>query len=188
MIRVPQNLKFKKSHKLFSWKGNKRGANMTYGRFSIRALENGLLTLKEIETVRRMLVRPLKALLKGTKEKRSLMITRVTPSFPLTKKPSQVRMGKGKGNPYQWVCHVRKGKILFEILDIPAIRKNFAKRIFSRVFYKLPIRVKFSFIIDIEKSILRKKYSSERKDKIMPKTLIALRHIYDYSRNIKRSA
>jgi large subunit ribosomal protein L16 len=95
-------------------------------------LENGWLKNIQIEAVRVILARQLH---KGGK-----MWIRVFPDKSVTKKPAEVRMGKGKGDLDHWVCVIRRGSILFELGGVP---EEFARRCFRLAAYKLPLRVKF---------------------------------------------
>jgi large subunit ribosomal protein L16 len=118
-------------------KGTRRGIattgfNLAFGEFGLKVLENGWLKNTQIEAVRVILARQLH---KGGK-----MWIRVFPDKSITKKPAEVRMGKGKGELDHWVAVIKRGKILFELGGVP---EEYAKQCFRLAAYKLPFRTKF---------------------------------------------
>jgi len=132
MVLMPKRVKYRKLQR-----GNRRGiatrkSDLNFGEFGLKALENGWLKNIQIEAVRVILARQLH---KGGK-----MWIRVFPDKSVTKKPAEVRMGKGKGDLDHWVCVIRRGSILFELGGVP---EEFARRCFRLAAYKLPLRVKF---------------------------------------------
>ena len=109
-----------------------RGSNLSFGQFGLQAMECGWITAKQIEAARIAMTRHVK---RGGK-----MWIRIFPDKPYTKKPAEVRMGKGKGAPEGWVAVIRPGRILYEMEGIPVELAREALRLAS---YKLPIRTKF---------------------------------------------
>lgn len=109
-----------------------RGTRVAYGEFGLMATESSWLTNRQIEAARVAMTRFMK---RGGKA-----WIRIFPDKPLTKKPAEVRMGKGKGAPEQWVATVRAGRILYEITGVDEAT---AKEAFRLASAKLPIRTKF---------------------------------------------
>ena len=104
----PNQRKFRKNNKgrslaVFETKAN----SLKFGTHGIQALERGRITAKQIEAVRRSITNFLK--------RKGKVWIRIFPDFPITNKPSEVRMGKGKGNVAFWVCNVKPGRILYEL-------------------------------------------------------------------------
>lgn len=108
-----------------------RGSSLSYGSYGIKALEAGWITNRQIEASRIAITRAVK---RGGK----VWIT-IFPDKPLTVKPAETRMGKGKGNPEHWVAVVKPGRILFEIDGVP---RDLAHTALSRAIYKLPVKAK----------------------------------------------
>ena len=109
MPLIPARTKYRKPHTRGSRMNHTatRGNNLAFGDFGIQALQSGCITARQIEAARVAMTRAIK---RGGK-----IWVRVFPDKPITKKPQEVRMGKGKGAPDQWVCVVRPGRILFEM-------------------------------------------------------------------------
>ena len=102
----PKRTKFRRVHKM-KMKGNaQRGSQLAYGTFGIKAIDGAWITARQIEAARVALTRHL-----GREAK---VWIRVFPDKPITKKPAEVRMGKGKGNPEYWVAVVKAGRMIFE--------------------------------------------------------------------------
>lgn len=132
MVLMPKRVKYRKLQK-----GKRRGiattgAELAFGEFGLKALENGWLKNTQIEAVRVILARQLH---KGGK-----LWIRAFPDKSITKKPAEVRMGKGKGELDHWVAVIKRGKVLFELGGVP---EEYARQCFRLVAYKLPVRVKF---------------------------------------------
>ncbi|MEK6727380.1 MAG: 50S ribosomal protein L16 [Candidatus Omnitrophota bacterium] len=132
MVLMPKRVKYRKL-----LKGKRRGiattgAQLSFGEFGLKTLENGWLKNTQIEAVRVILARQLH---KGGK-----LWIRVFPDKSITKKPAEVRMGKGKGEIDHWVAVIKRGKILFELGGVP---EEYAKQCFRLAAYKLPCRTKF---------------------------------------------
>ena len=109
-----------------------RGSNIDFGDFALQAMEEGRLTARQLEAGRIAIARSIK---RGGK-----IWCRVYPDTPVTKKPAEVRMGSGKGNPEYWVARVLPGKILFEM---NGVAKEQAQEAFLRAAHKLPFKTKF---------------------------------------------
>lgn len=109
-----------------------RGSTINFGDFALQALEEGRLTARQLEAGRIAIARSIK---RGGK-----IWCRVYPEVPVTKKPAEVRMGSGKGNPEFWVSRVLPGKILFEM---NGVSEEQAKEAFLRAAHKLPFKTKF---------------------------------------------
>lgn len=132
MVLMPKRVKYRKL-----LKGKRRGiattgAQLSFGEFGLKTLENGWLKNTQIEAVRVILARQLH---KGGK-----LWIRVFPDKSITKKPAEVRMGKGKGEIVHWVAIVKRGRILFELGGVP---EEYAKQCFRLAAYKLPFKTKF---------------------------------------------
>ena len=108
-----------------------RGCNLSFGDFGLQGLEHGWITARQIEACRVAITRSLK---KGGK-----MWIRIFPHKPISKKPVEVRMGKGKGAVELWVAPVQRGRVLFELEGLTAAEANEVLRITS---HKLPIKTK----------------------------------------------
>src|SRR2546423_11267525 len=128
----PKRTKHRKAHK-GRIKGNaQRGATVAFGSFGLKALEPIWLTNRQIEAARQSLTRHMK--------REGNVWIRIFPDKPITKKPAEVRMGKGKGNPEYWAAVVQPGRILFEADGVPM---QTAKEAFELAAQKLPIQTKF---------------------------------------------
>ena len=128
----PKKTKFRKQQK-GRMKGNaKRGAEIAFGSFGIKAMETAFITARQLEAARQAVTRYMK--------REGQIWIRVFPDKPITKKPNEVRMGKGKGSPEYFVARVCPGRILFEADGVPMEVAKEALRLASQ---KLPIAVKF---------------------------------------------
>lgn len=110
-----------------------RGHTIAFGSFGIKALETGWITSRQIEACRITITRTMK--------REGRVWIRIFPDKPITKKPNEVRMGKGKGAPEYWVATVRPGTIMFELDGVP---KSVAQEALRLAAQKLPIRTKFT--------------------------------------------
>jgi large subunit ribosomal protein L16 len=110
-----------------------RGTEVSFGEYGLQALEPGWVTARQIEAARRTLVRYMK--------RRGKVWIRIFPDKPVTKKPAETRMGKGKGSVDHWVAVVRPGRMLFEISGLPHDSAREALRLAS---HKLAIKTKFT--------------------------------------------
>ncbi|HWY11660.1 MAG TPA: 50S ribosomal protein L16 [Bacteroidia bacterium] len=128
----PKRTKFRKCQKM-KMKGNaKRGDQLAFGSFGIKAIEGTWVTARQIEAARIAITRFMK--------REGQVWIRVFPDKPITKKPAEVRMGKGKGAPEYWVAPVKPGRILFEAEGVPI---DVAKEALRLAAQKLPIVTKF---------------------------------------------
>ena len=128
----PRKTKFRKMQK-GKMKGNSnRGDQLSFGSFGIKALEETWITGRQIEAARQAVTRYMK--------REGQIWIRIFPDKPLTKKPAEVRMGKGKGAPELFVARVSPGRILFEADGVPL---NVAKEAMRLAAQKLPIKMKF---------------------------------------------
>ena len=129
---MPRKPKFRKVQK-----GKNRGIATTgnrlhFGEFGLKALENGRIKANHIEACRVVVARKLKGAGK--------LWINTFPQTPVTKKPAETRMGKGKGDLSHWVAVVQRGKVIFELSGIP---EDFAKTVFRLVAFKLPVKTRF---------------------------------------------
>ena len=129
---MPKRVKFRKCQRGRRLGTSYKGAELSFGEFGLKALENSWFTDRQIEAARVALMRHLKG---GGK-----VWIRIFPDKPITKKPAETRMGKGKGDPSHWVAVVKKGKILFEMGGIPM---EIAKECMRVAAHKIPFRTKF---------------------------------------------
>src|SRR3954464_9507092 len=130
---MPKKVKFRKQQRGRMTGKAWRGSSLSFGEFGLKALECGWVTNRQIEAARIAMTRFIK---RGGK-----VWIRVFPDKPITKKPPETRMGKGKGAPEAWVCVVRPGRILFEMEGINEADARKAMRLASA---KLPIKTKFA--------------------------------------------
>jgi len=128
----PKRIKFRKSQR-GRLKGNdETGNRVSFGEFGLIAVSSGRITARQIEAARVSINRRVK---RGGK-----LWIRVFPHMPITKKPAETRMGKGKGNPEFWVSEVRPGRVLFEMAGIEEVA---AKKALEMAAFKLPIKTVF---------------------------------------------
>jgi large subunit ribosomal protein L16 len=114
-------------------RGNaKGGASVDFGEYGLKALDTGWITSRQIEAARIALTRTVK---RGGK-----IWIRVFPDKPITKKPAEVRMGKGKGAPEMWVAVVKRGRVLFEL---EGVNEDLAREAVRLAGHKLPLKTKF---------------------------------------------
>lgn len=128
---MPKKTKFRKVQK-GTMKGRSKGARtVDFGQYGLQAVEPHWLTSQQIEAVRVTISRKLK--------KVGRLFLRVFPDKPVSKKPAETRMGKGKGNPEFWVAVVKRGRVILEIEGLP---ENEAKQVLRLAAYKLPMKTK----------------------------------------------
>ena len=128
----PKKTKFRKQFKGRIHGNSKANYALNYGSFGLKALEPERVTSRQIEAARKAITRYLK--------RAGRMWIRIFPDVPVSKKPAEVRMGKGKGSPEYWVCRVKPGKIMFELDGVSELS---AKEAFSLASAKLPLNTKF---------------------------------------------
>jgi large subunit ribosomal protein L16 len=124
----PKRLKFRKVFKGRNRGLAQRGSSVSFGEFALKATERGRITARQIEAARRTMTRHVK---RGGK-----IWIRVFPDKPITGKPLEVRMGKGKGSVEYWVAQIQPGKVLFEMSGVPEV---LAKEAFNLAAAKLPL-------------------------------------------------
>ena len=128
----PKRTKYRKAHKGRIHGTASRCNLLNYGAFGLKALQPERIISKQIEAARVALTRYMK--------RQGRVWTRMFPNIPVSKKPVEVRMGKGKGSPEFWACRVKPGRILFEVDGVP---EDVAKIALYKASSKLPIKTKF---------------------------------------------
>jgi large subunit ribosomal protein L16 len=128
----PKKLKYRKRQKGRNRGRSKGGDVVAFGEFGIQVLEPGWITARQIEASRIAITRHVK---RGGK-----VYIRIFPDKPISKKPAETRMGKGKGNPEEWVCVVKPGRILFEL---EGVSEEMARSAFRLAHHKLPLATTF---------------------------------------------
>ncbi|WP_455206270.1 50S ribosomal protein L16 [Kaarinaea lacus] len=128
----PKRTKFRKQHKGKNRGLAVRGSSVSFGEYGLKATGRGRITARQIEASRRALTRHVK---RGGK-----IWIRVFPDKPVTKKPLEVRMGKGKGSVEYWVAQVQPGRMLFEMEGVP---EELAREAFRLAAAKLPVSTTF---------------------------------------------
>ena len=129
---APKRVKHRKTHKGRMRGKAQRGNKVSFGEYGLQALEPTWITSRQIESARVAMTRHIK---RGGK-----VWIRIFPDKPITQKPAETRMGKGKGNPESWVAVVRPGRIMFELEGVPV---DVARKAMKLAAAKLPIRCKF---------------------------------------------
>jgi len=129
---APKRVKFRKQMKGRMRGVATRGQTVAFGHFGLQALEAGWVTNRQIEASRVAMTRCMK---RGGK-----LWIRLFPDKPVTKKPAETRMGKGKGNPEGWVCPVKIGRMMFEI---EGVEEPLARKALALESAKLPIKTRF---------------------------------------------
>jgi large subunit ribosomal protein L16 len=128
----PKKVKFRKVQKGRMRGVARRGCDLNFGEFGLQAVDCGAITAKQIEAARIAMTRHVK---RGGK-----IWIRIFPDKPFTKKPAEVRMGKGKGAPEGWEAIIRPGRILYEM---SGISRELAKEALRLAAHKIPVRTKF---------------------------------------------
>jgi large subunit ribosomal protein L16 len=129
---APKRVKFRKQHKGRRGGSAYRGASLAFGDYGLKAIERGWLTARQLEAARIALTRHIK---RGGR-----VWIRVFPDKPLTKKPAETRMGKGKGSPELWVCVIKPGRMIFEM---EGVDRTVAKEAFRLAAHKIAIPTEF---------------------------------------------
>ena len=132
MPLMPKRTKYRKQQKGRIRGKATRGNRVTDGQYGLQALELGMITSNQIEAARVAMTRYIK---RGGK-----VWIKIFPDKPVTKKPAETRMGKGKGAPEYWVAVVKPGRVLFEIAGVP---EELAREAMRLAMHKLPIKCKF---------------------------------------------
>jgi large subunit ribosomal protein L16 len=128
----PKRTKFRKAHKGRIHGAAKGGYELNFGQFGLKAMEPERVTARQIEAARRAMTRHMRRV--------GRVWIRIFPDVPVSKKPTEVRMGKGKGSPEFWVCRVAPGRIMFELDGVPVDLAREALRLAAA---KLPIKTRF---------------------------------------------
>ena len=128
----PKKTKFRKQFKGRISGAAKGGTNLDFGQYGLKAMEPERVTARQIEAARRALTRHMK--------RAGRVWIRVFPDVPVSSKPAEVRMGKGKGAPEFWACRVKPGRIMFEV---EGVNEEIAREAFRLGAAKLPIKTRF---------------------------------------------
>ena len=129
---APKKVKYRKQQRGRRKGIANKGCNLSFGDYALQAEECGWLTAKQIEAARIVITRHIK--------RTGKVWIRIFPDKPITHKPAETRMGKGKGDPSEWVAVVKPGRILYEMEGIP---KGVAREALRLAAHKLPIATKF---------------------------------------------
>jgi large subunit ribosomal protein L16 len=127
----PKRTKYRKAHKGRLHGNAKGGTALTFGAYGLKAITPGRVTARQIEACRRAITRHMK--------RSGRVWIRIFPDVPVSAKPTEVRMGKGKGSPEYWMCRVKPGRIMFEV---DGVSDTVAREAFDRGSAKLPLRTK----------------------------------------------
>lgn len=128
----PKRTKFRKQHKGRNNGIAVRGSSVSFGEYGLKAVSRGRITARQIEAARRTITRHVK--------RQGKMWIRIFPDRPITKKPLEVRMGKGKGSVEFWVANVKPGTMMYELQGIP---EDLAREAFTLAAAKLPVKTTF---------------------------------------------
>ena len=128
----PKRTKFRKQFKGRIWGEAKGGTSLNFGEYGLKAVEPERVTARQIEAARRAMTRHMK--------RQGRVWIRIFPDVPVTQKPTEVRMGKGKGSVEYWAAKVKPGRIMFEIDGVPLPVAEEALRLAAM---KLPIKTRF---------------------------------------------
>ncbi len=129
---APKRIRRRKTHKGKMRGKAYRGSKVSFGQYGLQALEASWITNRQIESARVAITRHVR---RGGK-----VWIRIFPDKPITKKPAETRMGKGKGNPEEWVAVVKPGRIMFELEGVGVER---ARRAMELASFKLPVKTRF---------------------------------------------
>ena len=127
----PKRTKYRKAHKGRVHGNAKGGTALNFGAYGLKALTPGRVTARQIEACRRAITRHMK--------RSGRVWIRIFPDVPVSAKPTEVRMGKGKGSPEYWMCRVKPGRIMFEV---DGVSDAVAREAFDRGSAKLPLKTK----------------------------------------------
>ena len=140
---MPKKVKYRKKQKGRMKGKSCRGSKLNFGDFGLKTLEPGYITDRQIEAARIAMTRHVK---RGGK-----IWIRMFPDKPITKKPAETRMGKGKGALDHWVAVVKPGRILYEI---QGVEESLAREAFALAAQKLPVKSRFVSRVDLEGGIV----------------------------------
>ena len=128
----PKRTKFRKAHKGRIHGNAKGGTQLNFGSYGLKALTPARVTARQIEAARPAITRHIRRAGRGW--------IRIFPDVPVSSKPAEVRMGKGKGSPEFWVCRVKPGRVMFELEGVP---RDLAQQAFTLASAKLPVDTRF---------------------------------------------
>ena len=128
----PKRTKFRKAHKGRIHGNAKGGTSLNFGSYGLKAVEPGRVTARQIESARRAITRHMR--------RAGRIWIRIFPDVPVSSKPTEVRMGKGKGSPEYYACRVKPGRIIFEV---DGVTEEVAREALYKAGAKLPIKTKF---------------------------------------------
>jgi len=128
----PKRTKFRKQHKGRVKGFAKGGTAVNFGSYGLKAITPGRVTARQIEAARRAITRHIK--------RSGRVWIRIFPDVPVSQKPAEVRMGKGKGSPEFWMCRVKPGRVMFEL---DGVEHDIARRAFELASAKLPVQTRF---------------------------------------------
>lgn len=128
----PKRTKYRKAFKGRIHGNAKGGTSLNFGAHGLKAEEAGRLTARQIEAARRAITRYMK--------RQGRLWIRIFPDVPVSKKPLEVRQGKGKGSPEFWMCRIKPGRVMFEL---DGVSEELARGAFELATAKLPIKTKF---------------------------------------------
>ncbi len=129
---APKRVRYRKAQKGRMRGVTQRGSDVSYGDYALQALGASWITSKQIEAGRVAISRHVK--------RAGRLWIRIFPDKPISKKPAETRMGKGKGNPEEWVAVVNRGRVIFEIEGVP---EEVAREAFRLAAHKLPLKTRF---------------------------------------------
>jgi large subunit ribosomal protein L16 len=129
---MPKKVKYRKQHRGRMRGKAHRGCHVNFGQYGLQALEPGWITDRQIEAARVSMTRKIK--------RAGRVWIRIFPDKPVTSKPAETRMGKGKGAPEHWVAVVKPGRIMYEMEGVP---EELAREAFRMAAHKLPIKTRF---------------------------------------------
>ena len=129
---MPKKIKYRKHHRGRMCGKAYRGCEVNFGQYGLQAIEPGYITDRQIEAARVSMTRKIK--------RAGRVWIRIFPDKPVTSKPAETRMGKGKGSPDHWVAVVKPGRIMYEMEGVP---EELAREAFRLAAHKLPIKTKF---------------------------------------------
>lgn len=129
---MPKKTKYRKQHKGRIHGNAKGGSSLSFGAYGLKALSPNRVTSRQIEAARRAITRYMK--------RQGKVWIRIFPDVPVSKKPLEVRQGKGKGSVEYWACRVKPGRVMFELDGVP---EEVARAAFELAAMKLPVKTKF---------------------------------------------
>jgi large subunit ribosomal protein L16 len=129
---MPKKVKYRKQHRGRMTGKAYRGCHVNFGQYGLQALEPGYITDRQIEAARVAMTRRIK--------RAGRVWIRIFPDKPVTSKPAETRMGKGKGAPDHWVAVIKPGRILYEMEGVP---EDLAREAFRLASHKLPLKTRF---------------------------------------------